>query len=285
MTTEPERAGSIYDLGYRSYGGTRLGRRHAVRTVYVESLRSAFGLGRRASSKVIPVILLVIVLLPAAVHLGIAAASRQQMDIVKPEDYSSFVEVILALFVAAQAPELAGRDQRNRTLSLYFSRAIERRDYALAKLGALVSAMLVLTLVPQAVLFVGNAFTTNDALEYLREDAANVPRVLASSVLVSGLCASVALAMASRTPRRAYATGGIIAIFVGSAAIGGILDATVGRYGIMVSLFDLMTGATYWIFSAEHEYEVATELMFAAVVGVTAISVGLILRRYERIPA
>ena len=109
MTTEPERAGSIYDLGYRSYGGTRLGRRHAVRTVYVESLRSAFGLGRRASSKVIPVILLVIVLLPAAVHLGIAAASRQQMDIVKPEDYSSFVEVILALFVAAQAPELAGR--------------------------------------------------------------------------------------------------------------------------------------------------------------------------------
>ncbi|MCE7928884.1 MAG: hypothetical protein HUU14_06950 [Dehalococcoidia bacterium] len=285
MTTEPERAGSIYDLGYRSYGGTRLGRRHAVRTVYVESLRSAFGLGRRASSKVIPVILLVIVLLPAAVHLGIAAASRQQMDIVKPEDYSSFVEVILALFVAAQAPELAGRDQRNRTLSLYFSRAIERRDYALAKLGALVSAMLVLTLVPQAVLFVGNAFTTNDALEYLREDAANVPRVLASSVLVSGLCASVALAIASRTPRRAYATGGIIAIFVGSAAIGGILDATVGRYGIMVSLFDLMTGATYWIFSAEHEYEVATELMFAAVVGVTAISVGLILRRYERIPA
>lgn len=285
MTTEPERAGSIYDLGYRSYGGTRLGRRHAVRTVYVESLRSAFGLGRRASSKVIPVILLVIVLLPAAVHLGIAAASRQQMDIVKPEDYSSFVEVILALFVAAQAPELAGRDQRNRTLSLYFSRAIERRDYALAKLGALVSAMLVLTLVPQAVLFVGNAFTTNDALEYLRDDAANVPRVLASSVLVSGLCASVALAIASRTPRRAYATGGIIAIFVGSAAIGGILDATVGRYGIMVSLFDLMTGATYWIFSAEHEYEVATELMFAAVVGVTAISVGLILRRYERIPA
>lgn len=285
MTTEPERAGSIYDLGYRSYGGTRLGRRHAVRTVYVESLRSAFGLGRRASSKVIPVILLVIVLLPAAVHLGIAAASRQQMDIVKPEDYSSFVEVILALFVAAQAPELAGRDQRNRTLSLYFSRAIERRDYALAKLGALVSAMLVLTLVPQAVLFVGNAFTTNDALEYLREDAANVPRVLASSVLVSGLCASVALAIASRTPRRAYATGGIIAIFVGSAAIGGILDTTVGRYGIMVSLFDLMTGATYWIFSAEHEYEVATELMFAAVVGVTAISVGLILRRYERIPA
>lgn len=285
MTTEPERAGSIYDLGYRSYGGTRLGRRHAVRTVYVESLRSAFGLGRRASSKVIPVILLVIVLLPAAVHLGIAAASRQQMDIVKPEDYSSFVEVILALFVAAQAPELAGRDQRNRTLSLYFSRAIERRDYALAKLGALISAMLVLTLVPQAVLFVGNAFTTNDALEYLRDDAANVPRVLASSVLVSGLCASVALAMASRTPRRAYATGGIIAIFVGSAAIGGILDATVGRYGIMVSLFDLMTGATYWIFSAEHEYEVATELMFAAVVGVTAISVGLILRRYERIPA
>lgn len=285
MPPGTEHAGSIYDLGYRPYDGPRLGRRHAVRTVYVESLRAAYGLGRRGASKVIPITLLVIGLLPAAVHLGIAAASRQDVDIVKPEDYSSFIEMIIALFVAAQAPELAGRDQRNRTLSLYFSRAIERRDYALAKLGALVSAMLVLTLVPQTVLFVGNAFTTTSALDYLRDEAPDIPRVLASSLLISGFCASVALAIASRTSRRAYATGGIIALFVMSAAIGGILDATVGRYGIMLSLFDLMTGATYWVFSARHEYEVPTGLMFAAVVALTAVSVALVLRRYERIPA
>lgn len=285
MTPEAERAGSIYDLGYRPYEGARLGRRHAVRTVYVESLRAAFGLGRRASSKIIPIALLVIALLPATVHLGIAAATSDRMDIVRPEDYSSFIEMILALFVAAIAPELAGRDQRNRTLSLYFSRAIERRDYALAKLAALVSAMLFLTLVPQAALFVGNAFTTNDALEYLRDETPEIPRIVGSSLLIAMLCASVALAIAAQTPRRAYATGGIIALFVVSATVGGILDATLGRYGILVSLFDIMSGATYWIFSASDEYEVAGGLMFATAVGVSLVSIALILRRYERIPA
>ncbi len=285
MTQEAERVGSIYDLGYRPYEGVRLGRRHAVRTVYVESLRAAFGLGRRASSKIIPIALLVIALLPATVHLGIAAATSDRMDIVRPEDYSSFIEMILALFVAAIAPELAGRDQRNRTLSLYFSRAIERRDYALAKLAALVSAMLFLTLVPQAALFVGNAFTTNDALEYLRDETPDIPRIVGSSLLIATLCASVALAIAAQTPRRAYATGGIIALFVVSATVGGILDATLGRYGILVSLFDVMSGATYWIFSASDEYEVAGGVMFATAVAVSLVSIALILRRYERIPA
>ena len=35
------------------------------------------------------------------------------------------------------APELVGRDQRNRSLALYFSRAVSRSDYVLAKLAAL----------------------------------------------------------------------------------------------------------------------------------------------------
>lgn len=285
MASQAEPAGNIYDLGYRRYDGLRLGRRHAVAALYLHGLRAAFGLGRRASSKIIPVALLVIALLPAAIHLGVAAATTGEMDIVRFEDYASFIEVILALFVAAIAPELAGRDQRNRTLSLYFSRAIERRDYALAKLGALVSAMLILTLTPQVVLFVGNAFTTGDSWQYLRDEASEVPRIIASAVTISALCASVALAVAAQTPRRAYATGGIIALFVVSATVGGILEATVGRYGILISLFDVMNGASYWIFGVEQEFDLSGALMFATAAAITAISVALVLRRFEKVPA
>ena len=39
-------AGAIYDIGYRNYEGARLGRGYAFRTLYVHSLRTAFGLGR-----------------------------------------------------------------------------------------------------------------------------------------------------------------------------------------------------------------------------------------------
>ncbi len=59
-------AGSIYDLGYRNYEGVRLGRRHAILSLYIQSLRGVFGFGRHTSSKIIPMGLAIVALLPAA---------------------------------------------------------------------------------------------------------------------------------------------------------------------------------------------------------------------------
>src|SRR5207342_2974235 len=56
------------------------------------------------------------------------------------------------LFVAAQAPELLGRDLRYRVLTLYFSRALRRPDYVLAKLVALTVGVSVILLLPQLLL-------------------------------------------------------------------------------------------------------------------------------------
>ena len=55
--------------------------------------------------------------------------------------------MFLMLFCAAQAPELFGRDQRYGVLPLYFSRALTRSDYALAKVGGLFVALLLVDLV------------------------------------------------------------------------------------------------------------------------------------------
>ena len=52
-------------------------------------------------------------------------------------DMAGAVGVFATILVAVQAPELLGRDVRYRVLSLYFSRALLREDYALAKLAAL----------------------------------------------------------------------------------------------------------------------------------------------------
>ena len=58
-------------------------------------------------------------------------------------DMAGAVGVFATILVAVQAPELLGRDVRYRVLSLYFSRALLREDYALAKLAALTTAVLV----------------------------------------------------------------------------------------------------------------------------------------------
>jgi ABC-2 type transport system permease protein len=112
--------GSIYDLGYRNYEGARLGRRHAITALYLSSLRTAFGLGRRAMSKVFPVGLLIVAFIPAIIQLGIGAITdfaNADVEIFRAEDYYGYVQVVIALFCAAVAPELVGRDQRTRTLS------------------------------------------------------------------------------------------------------------------------------------------------------------------------
>ena len=62
---ETRAAGAIYDLGYQQYRGTRLGRANAFTSLFTFSLRTAFGLGRGARSKIIPFVVLAIVFFPA----------------------------------------------------------------------------------------------------------------------------------------------------------------------------------------------------------------------------
>ena len=65
MTAE---TGSIYDLGYRRYEGPRLGRAHAVRSLFAHSLRSSYGIGRGGRAKIAPIALLVLVAALAALN-------------------------------------------------------------------------------------------------------------------------------------------------------------------------------------------------------------------------
>jgi len=251
LSAEPE--GSVYDLGYRTYGGVRLGRRHAILSLYVMSLRGVFGLGRHTSSKILPIGLAILALSPALVHLGVIAASETiDFEIISPDDYYEFVQWPLALFVAAVAPELVGRDQRSHTLPLYFSRPLIRNDYILAKMAALSTALLAMALVPQAAIFVGNAMARSDALDYFRENWRDIGPIVASGAMLSVFWSAVALAIGSQTDRWPLASGGIIAYFALSYLLGSLLvnssDDGVFRYSLLVSGFHVVRAFTLWTF-------------------------------------
>jgi ABC-2 type transport system permease protein len=59
--------GAIHDIGYRHYEGPRLGAGYIRRSLFVETLRGAYGLGRSARSKVMPFLLLGVMVIPAVV--------------------------------------------------------------------------------------------------------------------------------------------------------------------------------------------------------------------------
>ena len=295
MPPAEHRTGSIYDLGYRRYDGLRLGRQHAVLSLYFYSLRGAFGIGRRTSSKIIPIIIAVIAFLPALIQLGVAAIVSDDVDVIRPENYFGFVQVPVALFCAAIAPEITGRDMRQRTLSLYFSRALQRRDYALAKLAAFATALMVLTLAPQALLLVGNGLASNDLAEYVGDNWEDMPRTIASGVGIAVAMGAVALAIAAQTSRRAYATIAVVAWFLVTWPISGVLVAEVGgagRAAALLSPFDFVYGATLWVFGVEPDRDSVQDLAGiplwgygAAVAAYAGAGTALVIRRFGRIAA
>lgn len=246
--------GSIYDLGYQPYTGLRLGRAYAIRSLYLYSLRSVFGLGRSFSAKFFPFGLLAIAILPAIVQISIAALIPAEFELVSHEGHFSYVSVIIALFCCVAAPELTGRDQRSRTLTLYFSRALSRADYTFAKLGAMTTALLIISLLPQVLLMVGNAVATNNVSDYLRDNAGEIPPIIASSIAIALVMGAIAMAIAVQSSRRAISTIAVLGYFLISLAISEALLETVTGSGsglsVLISPTSTLEGFIYWIFDA-----------------------------------
>lgn len=291
-------AGNIYDLGYRGYDGPRLGRGATFRALWIAGVRSAFGLGRRPAAKIAPFALAVLAFVPALIQLGIAAVTTgldADVEVFTHEDYFGYVQVVLILFGAAVASELVGRDQRDRTLALFFSRGVSRTDYALARVAALTTAMLALTLGPQLVLLVGNGMVDDDLLAYLRDNADLVPRIAAASLLLSLVIAGAALAIAAHMPRRAYAAATVVGAFILSLAAATILvettDSIVGRLAVLAGPAG-WEGFIHWIFGVPQRFDGLTDRAdlpgwaFAAAAAVTAaVAVGLCVRRFRTVDA
>lgn len=287
---------SIYDLGYRHYDGARIGRRGMLLTLYVHGLRSAFGLGRRASSKIFPFTLAVFAFIPAIIQLGVGAITSgidEHVELFKHEDYFGYVQIVLVLFCATVAPELVGRDQRNRTLSLYFSRAVTRLDYTLAKLAALTSAMLVLTLGPQLLLFIGNGMADDDLSGYVADRWDLVFPILAGSVMISVTIAAIGLVIAAYLPRRAYSSAAIVGVFVLTFSAANILidtvDTTFARWSLLASPV-AWEGTILWFFGVEPvegnrlaKAELGGWVYFVAGLVTIGVVVALTLRRFRRV--
>jgi ABC-2 type transport system permease protein len=112
MSPETPTADVIHDIGYRSYDGPRLGRAYARRSLYSQSLRGSYGLGRSAKSKVLPMLLFVVMCLPAGIMVAVAVATKANDLPVDYTRYAIVLQAVISLYVAAQAPQSVSRDLR-----------------------------------------------------------------------------------------------------------------------------------------------------------------------------
>jgi ABC-2 type transport system permease protein len=204
--------GVIHDLGYRRYDGPRLGRSQIVAALAWHSFRSAFGFGRSARAKIIPVIAFVAICLPAAINAF--AMSRGNAQLVYYDTYVPVLrDLVMTVFVAVQAPELVSRDLRSRVLPLYFSRPIKPGDYPLAKYIGFTAACLVMLEVPLLLLYGGSIANVHGGAAVWAQTRALIPGLLLGLMWAVSL-AAISLFLASLSGRRGFATGTVAIAFL-----------------------------------------------------------------------
>ncbi|MGK5628652.1 ABC transporter permease [Streptomyces sp. URMC 123] len=288
-TTDPAR---IHNIGYRGYDGPRLGRAYARRSLYAQSLRGAYGLGRSAKSKVLPMVLFGVMCLPALIIAAVAAQTKRMP--IEYTSYALYLQAVIGLYLAAQAPQSVSRDLRFRSVALYFSRPIERLDYVLAKYAAMASALFVLTATPLLVLYVGALLAKLEAADHTRQFAQG----LGSVALLSVLFAGIGLVVAALTPRRGFGVAAVIAaLTIPYGAVSTIQliahdqgnTAAVGWLGLFspITLVDgvqtTFLGATS-AFPGNAGPSTAGGVVYLAVaLGVVAGSYALLMRRYRKV--
>lgn len=223
MSSPEPVAGAIYDIGYQHYDGRRLGRAGAVRALYVHGIRSAFGIGRGGRAKIPPIALIVIMVLPAIVQVALAGITQGNLHVVTHEMYFQTTVWLFALFCAFQAPELVTGDQQHRVLALYFSRALLRSDYVLARVGALTTALFFVALLPQTILLLGDYFAAPNLGVAIKASLPVIPRIIASALAVSVLLATLSVTVSAVIRRRPFATAAILAFMLIAAPFVGTL--------------------------------------------------------------
>lgn len=202
---------TIHDIGYRHYDGRRNGRAYVLRSLYVHNLRAAYGLGRPARAKVMPFLLAAIMLLPAGGSVAIFGVTKQENTLMRYSSYAPLLQVIIAIFLATQAPVLASRDLRFHVVPLYFSRPVGHLDLVLAKVGAMTTALFALLAVPVTVLYVGGLVTKapDSGHQLLRYLGALVGCALFAIVL-----SAIGMVVAAFTPRRGFGVAAVIAVYM-----------------------------------------------------------------------
>jgi ABC-2 type transport system permease protein len=244
------KTGVIHDIGYQRYEGPRLGRGYAARSLYVHSVRSAYGIGRSAWAKVLPIGLLGIASITSLILVVIN--TQLPVQVIDYVGIASTFTYAATVFVAVVAPELVSVDLRSNLLQLYLSRPLRKENYALTKLAALATATFLLLAIPMVVMFIGMAFSTKTGISGVFDELGGLCLGLLAAAIHAALLGAIGLPIASLSGRRVFASGMIIAVFLLTGPVSGALQAfssgTLGQLAGLINPAVLLNGVDQWLF-------------------------------------
>ena len=241
--------------------------------------------------------LLAMMLLPALILTGVLVQARDLLEldqqIVAYSTYPITTQLLISVFVAAQAPTLLSRDLRFRTITLYLARPMRRSVYVLVRVASLTAATFVLIGAPLLLMYVGG----------LLADLPPAPRpgkflgALVGAVLLAACLSGLAAMVAALTVRRGLAVAAVIVVLLVSytvvATIQGISEETgddvVGEVAGLFSPYTLVNGVQVFLFDSPDATvtppsSTAMGLLYVAAVVVMVLgSLAVLMARYRKV--
>ena len=228
---ESRPAGQLFDIGYQRYDGPRQGRNRARLALFTSGLRQSMGLGRGARSKILPILMVLVSIVPAAVIIVIATITGEFGLTGRPVelgDYFPIITALLLILTGILAPGLLVSDRTENVLSLYLVRPMGIMDYLAGRWLAFFVMTTAVVLLGPLLLLLGYILLSDNAAQEFRDNWLDFPRIFVASMAMGALLTSLPMGVAAFTPRRVYAAavviGGVLAL---SVAVG-ILTEEIG---------------------------------------------------------
>jgi ABC-2 type transport system permease protein len=194
------------------------------------------------------------------------------------------------LMLAIVGPELVSRELRAQVLPLYFSRPLRRTDYAVAKFAALVTAVWLVFAGPQLLMYVGGVFSRTDGASGVWHETSDLLRGLSYAAIVAVVFSSIGILVASLTGRRAVAAAAIVAVFLVTAPVVGVIEGVGGEGARQVAPVGnpvtLVEGLKVWLYRTS-EFSVGHygPVYLTVACAVVAVCTVLLLVRYRKVAA
>jgi ABC-2 type transport system permease protein len=284
--------GQLYRRRYERYSGDRQGRVRSYSAVIYHSWRRALGIRRKWTAKILPIILYAAAFIPVIGFIAVPAILGVEGFQFEPSSLFSTLTLILVVFAAAASPEMLCDDRRENVLPLYYSRGMTRWDYLAAKLLALGSIMLSVTLFPALLLFLGNTFLQDQPFSYLASNWDEIPKILSTALLLSIYFSAIGLAIGSMTERKGIASSIVIGFFLaGTAIANGLYESINQDWNFVFALFapiEVPEGVLLLIFDDAPSTSLAVRAeadpiwFLASIVAFVGLSGALLYRHYLR---
>ena len=218
---ESRPAGQLFDIGYQRYDGPRQGRNRVRLALFTSGLRQSMGLGRGARSKILPILMVLVSIVPAAVIIVIATITGGfglEGRPVELGDYFPIITALLLILTGILAPGLLVSDRTENVLSLYLVRPMGIMDYLVGRWLAFFVMTTVIVLSGPLLLLLGYILLSDNAAQEFRDNWLDFPKIFVASMAMGALLTSLPMGVAAFTPRRVYAAavviGGVLALSV-----------------------------------------------------------------------